>query len=178
MFDKYMEDFEILDDYADDFLDNEPPAVQENQGSIHNAPSGHAMSRVERILAGEENASIGTLMTSNTLSPPNNTSTPSNNTPPTLIGPTSITGNPLGSSQSTIARSVATSMSIEQMETNIISLNNNMTTITTNMTSMTSFLHLIANRLDINAETISAIGTTGNQNEATSSNNEGGCNQK
>jgi hypothetical protein len=170
IFDKYMEDFEILDDYAEDFIVKDTIVLQ-------GAPPGHAMSKVERILAGAENDSIGTLMTSAT-SPPLQNANPSLSVTGTsgaiLTSPTNFASTP-----STTTRSVATTMSQAQMETNIVHLNNCMSTIETVVLLMAQSMHL-----DISSVNIQSTGTllptnqtpASPQHDNATSSNEGGCN--
>ena len=174
IFDKYMEDFEILDDYAEDFL-LDKDIVQDSK-ILTNASLGHAMSKVERILNGEENDSIGTLMTSNTLQPPNNPHTPSSGGQGEN---TSDTAN-VGSNISTMAASVATGMSHAQMEANIVVLNKNFSTIENVVLLLAKHFNL-----DINTSAIQPISQSmattpvpdsPNEN-ATSSTIDEGCNK-
>jgi hypothetical protein len=164
IFDKYMEDFEILDDYAEDF-------ILKDKFVLQGAPSGQAMSKVERILAGQENDSIGTVMTSATSTPPNNAYT---SVVVGTSGPISNTIN-VASTPSTTTRSVATTMSQAQMETNIIHLNNCMSTIESVVLLMAQSM-----KVDISSVNLQSLSnTTPNCTnlEATATSQESGCEQ-
>ncbi len=164
LFDKYLDDFEILDDYAEDFAEEQ----QQNNGRaiIQTMPTG-PMSRIERIITGEESDSIGTLLTNPTSQHPANIHNPSSIL---SLGDGIISNNNTSSSLSTMVQSAAPSMSPAQMETNIIYLHKSMSTIE-------SVVLLIAQnmKLDVSKAGIQAADQSP---KATASDNEAGCDDK
>jgi hypothetical protein len=163
VFDKYIEDFEILDDYADEFI---PDQMNPNSDTIiHGAPTdGQAMTRVERIITGAETDSIGTLMTNATSQPPATGITPSS----ILGGSTAGNNVTISSTLSQSGQSVTTTMSQAQVESNILYLNRSVSTIET-------VVLLMAQNMNLDINHIEAIRSRTQPNEATASEQEDGC---
>jgi hypothetical protein len=158
--DKYLDDFEILDDYGDD-----PDTLTLNMDctALQTSHMANAMSKVEKLIMGEENDSIGTLLTSAT-----STHVITGTIPSSINGSTSD-NTIIHSSQSTLGKSVATTMSQEQIVSNIVNLNKGM-----------SILYLIAKQLNIEVDDEDPKTSPGDNQitEATSSNADGGCKEK
>jgi hypothetical protein len=159
-FDKYLDDFEILDDYAEDF---EGDHQQNNDVAIIQTMPTGPMSRVERIITGEESDSIGTLLTN-----------PTTQYPSTLNNLSSISLgdgiNNTNSSLSTMVQSAAPTMSPAQMETNIVFLHKSMSTIE-------SVVLLIAQNMKLDVSK-AGLQVSDQSSRAAASDNEVGCKDK
>ena len=134
--DKYMDEFEILDDYGDD-IPQQHTVTMDLTAIKNTTPQNQAMAKVERLITGEETDSIGTMLTSTTQ--PLQTAT---NTISYITGSTTVEQDKNMSAQSITGRSITTTMTQEQMESNILLLHKSYST-------MENFMQLIANHLGI-----------------------------
>ena len=129
--------------------------------AINPTTTSQAMSKIERLIAGEDADSIGTMLTN-----PMSQQTTKGNTLTPLTGG-SISGTNIDSNHSTAGKSVVTYISREQTETDLV--------MDQRVSTMENILLLIARRLDID---INFNDSNEQTNKATSSDNEDGCTPK
>jgi hypothetical protein len=154
--DKYIDDFEIIDDYGD-----EPPSSTFTMvcTEITTNARSQAMSKIERLITGEDADSIGTMITkANSQQPFSGINTTSS-----VAGFTSV--NNFDSTQSAAGKSMTTSTSRTLTEADLL--------IDKRMTTMETVLFLLAKRMGIDVDLNDNNNST--TNEATPSVNEDGC---
>jgi hypothetical protein len=155
--DKYIDEFEIYDDYGDEPSSNN---FTMDYTTFTPNPTSQAMSKIERLITGEDADSIGTMITkANSTQKTRGINTPSSVTGSTLV-------NNFNSTQSTAGKSLVTSASRTLTEADLL--------IDKRMTTMETVLFLTAKRMGINANNLTDNNRS-TTNEATSSVNEDGC---
>ncbi len=164
LFDKYMEDFEIMDNYAEDFLDEPQTITTDGTAIVQAIPEGE-MSKIERIITGADTDSIGTLLTNNT-----SQYLSQGNKSPSIVGEGTFGNNNTSTSLSTMGQSTTTTMSQAQIEANVIYLNKSMSTIE-------SIVLLIAQSMKLDIKS-TGIQVDSLLDKATASTQEDGCNDK
>jgi hypothetical protein len=155
--DKYIDDFEIVDDYGDESPSND---FTMDCTAINSKATSQAMSKIERLITGEDADSIGTMITNGNLQQ----NFRDNHTPSSVTASTSA--NNFDSNNSIAGKSAATSASRALTEADLL--------IDKRVTTMETILFLLAKRMGVD---VNEIDNNISQTGATLS-NEDGCRDK